>query len=82
MTREAHQHQSDSRRSVERDITNLIMQHGMYAVIHAVIENCHTMTPNVPQRHHYDWLLLCGHLRAAEALAHEQRHISSDDSTA
>ena len=60
-----------SRRALERDIAGLIEHHGMYSVLHALVEACHDYLRVGATRgaQILDGAQLCSHLRAAEHAA-------------
>ena len=59
-----------SRRSLERDISGLVGQHGFYGVVHALVEICHERSEQTKQA---AWSQVCRVLRRVEQLVQEER---------
>lgn len=60
------------RRSLERVVGLLVQQYGVYAVLHALVEVCHTTTTATQNRTaRAPWTKLCQALRAPEDIARE-----------
>ena len=66
-----------SRRSLTRDVSGLVGQHGFYGVVHALVEVCHECAEDAMRsRGNPGWSQACRVLRRVEQLAQEM-HLGS-----
>lgn len=69
-----------SRRTLERDVAALVAAHGIYAVLHALVESCHSMINQATDPQSKDRMAwLCGRLRTAEHTAHQIQILLTSD---